>query len=177
LRPGKWPWSRFQLIVHPGWDHGVFIPMLLINPAANVPIVQVSVLRSQDPGDHIRMGKALATLRDSNVAILGSGFASWHNLAEMFPVMSGMVTARQMRPKTDPWNRAVTDAALAEKVEDREKKLAGWRQFPHSYDMHPRNGAEHFMPLIVCAGAGGDEKGSCYKDDFYGVDIYSYYWQ
>lgn len=160
-----------------GWDHGVFIPFLLINPKADVPIVQLSVLRSEDPAEHVRMGRALSALRDSNVAIVGSGFASLHNLPNLFALMSGNSSAaRELKPKTKEWNQALTDAVLEPDVQEREDRLAGWRKFPHSYDMHPRNGAEHFMPLLVCVGAGGDEKGQAYKDDFHGVDVYSYYW-
>lgn len=160
-----------------GWDHGVFIPFLLINPEADVPIVQLSVLRSEDPGEHVRLGRALSALRDSNVAIVGSGFASLHNLPNMFALMGGHPSVvRELKSKTKAWNHALTDAVLEEDVQERGKKLAGWRSLPHAYDMHPRNGAEHFMPLLVCAGAGGDEKGEMYKDDFHGVDICSYYW-
>ena len=56
-----------------GWDHGVFVPLTLLWPKADVPIVQMSVLENQDAEEHLRMGKALAKLRDENVMILGSG--------------------------------------------------------------------------------------------------------
>ena len=160
-----------------GWDHGVFIPFLLINPKADVPVVQLSVLRSQDPAEHIRLGRALSILRDSNVAIVGSGFASLHNLPLMFALMGGHPSAvKEAKTKTKAWNQALTDAVLDRDVQEREKRLAEWRKFPHAYDMHPRHGAEHFMPLLVCAGAGGDDKGEAYRDDFHGVDVFSYYW-
>ena len=58
----------------------------------------------------------------------------------------------------------------------REKKFEGWRSWPNAYTMHPRGGAEHFLPLIVCAGAGGATEGRKYADDFRGVDMWSYYW-
>jgi aromatic ring-opening dioxygenase catalytic subunit (LigB family) len=64
-----------------GWDHGVFVPMMLVNPKADVPIVQVSVLGSQDPKGLYEMGVALAPLRDQNIAIIGSGSASFHKYA------------------------------------------------------------------------------------------------
>lgn len=158
-----------------GWDHGVFIPFLLINPKADVPIVQLSVLESEDPAEHLRMGRALAFLRDANIAIVGSGFASFHNLPLMFRLM-GSGDASAIQSKTKEWNKALTEAVLEEKMEDRENRLSKWREFPHAYDMHPRHGAEHFMPLLVCAGAGGEVPGKGYKDDFHGVDIWSYYW-
>lgn len=160
-----------------GWDHGVFIPFMLIHPAADVPIVQLSVLGSEDPEEHIRMGRALSTLRDSGVAIVGSGFASLHNFALMRPLMSGDSSAvKEVKAVTGVFNKALTDAVQEKDSQEREKKLVEWRKFPRAYDIHPRHGAEHFMPLLVCAGAGGDEKAGAYKDDFGGVDIWSYYW-
>lgn len=64
-----------------GWDHGVFVPMKLINPAANIPIVQMSVLSDQDPERHYRIGQVLKKFRKDGVAILGSGM-SYHNMYE-----------------------------------------------------------------------------------------------
>ncbi|OJD30810.1 extradiol ring-cleavage dioxygenase [Diplodia corticola] len=156
-----------------GWDHGVFIPMLLINPKANIPIVQMSVLNSEDPVEHFRMGQALSKLRDSNVAVLGSGFPSLHNLRAMF---SGMTQQPSFKSRNDAWNRAVNEAVAEEEPEERRKKLEEWRKFPGAYDMHPRGGAEHFLPLIVCAGAAGEAKGKVYSDKFMGLDMFSYYW-
>lgn len=156
-----------------GWDHGVFIPMLLINPAADVPIVQLSVLVSESPADHFRMGRALASLRDSNVAIVGSGFASFHNLRLMF---SGIMGDLAFKQRSDAWSKAVGEAVLEKTVEEREEKVKEWRKWPGAYEMHPRGGAEHFLPLIVCAGAGGEGQGGSYKDSFNGLDMYSYYW-
>ncbi|KAG8159231.1 hypothetical protein KVR01_010892 [Diaporthe batatas] len=160
-----------------GWDHGVFIPFMLINPAADVPIVQLSVLQSEDPEEHIRMGRALSTLRDSNVAIVGSGFASLHDFALMRPLMSGDASAvGHIKTVTSEFNKVLTDVVQEKDSQERARKLAEWRKFPRAYDIHPRYGAEHFMPLLVCAGAGGDEKAGAYKDDFGGVDIWSYFW-
>jgi aromatic ring-opening dioxygenase catalytic subunit (LigB family) len=156
-----------------GWDHGVFVPMLLINPAADVPIVQLSVLSSEDPAAHIAMGKALAKLRDSNVAIIGSGFASFHNLRLLF---SGALQTPEFKARNVAWSQAVTDAVGTKELKERGKKFDGWREWPAGYEMHPRGGGEHFLPLVVCAGAGGDEGGEHYTDGFSGLDMYSYYW-
>ncbi|OMP82940.1 4,5-DOPA dioxygenase extradiol-like protein [Diplodia seriata] len=157
-----------------GWDHGVFVPMLLINPKADVPIVQMSVLTSEDPADHFRMGQALSKLRDSNVAIVGSGFPSLHNLRALF---GGIAQQPSFKSRNDAWSRAVNDAVGEEKSEERREKLEKWRKFPGSYDMHPRGGADHFLPLIVCAGAAGDGKGKKYSDKYMGIDMFSYYWK
>lgn len=160
-----------------GWDHGVFIPFLLINPAADVPIVQLSVLQSEDPVQHMAMGQALAKLRDSNVAVVGSGFASFHNMGLMRGLMMGMMESKGVKSRLDGFAAALDPAILEDKVEEREKKLKEWRSFPSSYDAHPRGGAEHFLPLLVCAAAGGEGVAKSYKDEFLGVDIWSYYWE
>lgn len=124
------------------------------------------------------MGRALATLRDANIAIVGSGFASFHNLRLMFPLMQGGGGADPaLVGKAKAWNAALTAAVTGgDSLDERAAALAKWRDFPHAYDMHPRHGAEHFLPLLVCVGAGGDDKGRGYVDDFLGLDIWSFYW-
>ena len=56
-----------------GWDHGVFVPMMLMFPKADVPIVCLSLLNDPDPAKHFDLGRALRPLRDEGVLILGSG--------------------------------------------------------------------------------------------------------
>jgi len=157
-----------------GWDHGVFVPMKVANPAADVPIVQLSVLSSEDPSAHFAMGQALSKLRDSNVAIIGSGFASLHSFRVM---ASGLTKDPAFIQRNVDWSKAVTNATLETSVEKRKTAFDGWREFPGAYEMHPRGGAEHFLPLIVCAGAGGEGKAKNYTDKFMGLDMYSYYWE
>lgn len=165
--------TRGLITYRTGWDHGVFIPMLLINPAANIPIVQMSVLSSESAADHYRMGVALSKLRDSNIAIIGSGFASFHNLRLMF---SGIMKDPTFKKKNDAWSEAVLDAVTTRDAEERGRKMEAWRQWPGAYEMHPRGGADHFLPLVVCAGAGGEGKAESYKDEFMGLEMYSYCW-
>ena len=158
-----------------GWDHGVFVPMTLVNPAADVPIVQMSVLESEDPTKHLRMGRALRALRAKNVAIVGSGFASFHNLPIMMAIRGGAdpATQAQVVDISQQWNAALTDVV----DKDPWKGLEAWRKLPGANVMHPPRGGEHFMPLIVSAGAAEEgEKARWYKDNYAGVDIYTYYW-
>ncbi|KAG5985886.1 hypothetical protein E4U54_005746, partial [Claviceps lovelessii] len=163
-----------------GWDHGVFVPLSLVNPQADIPIIQVSVLESEDPEQHLRMGKTLSRLRERNIAIVGSGFASMHNMGEMMGLMGGRGKgggSGSFKALSDEWNGALTKVVTAKERTERWNGLLGWRGLPHSARMHPLGGGEHFMPLLVCAGAAADgEEGGLYRDDFLGLGIYTYYW-
>ncbi|OAA74161.1 Extradiol ring-cleavage dioxygenase, class III enzyme, subunit B [Cordyceps fumosorosea ARSEF 2679] len=163
-----------------GWDHGVFVPLALALPAADIPIVQVSVLADEDPARHLAMGRALAALREDNVAVVGSGFASFHNLGIMRGLRGfsgGSVDPAWLafRQKTEEWNEALTGAVGEANATE---GVARWRELPHADMMHPPGGGEHFMPLLVCAGAARGEDGpsKAYKDEYMGVDIFTYYW-
>lgn len=167
------PNPNHKLTKHTGWDHGVFVPMTLVNPTANIPIIQLSVLTSEDPSTHLKIGQSLSTLRNSNIAIIGSGFSSFHNLRLLF---SGTTEDPAFQKRNKAWNNAIKAAIEEEDVEKRGEKLKGWREFDGAFEMHPKGGAEHFLPLVVCAGAGGAGKAKSYIDRFVGLDMYSFYW-
>ena len=100
-----------------------------------------------DPQRHIALGRALGDLRDEGVLIVGSGM-SYHNLRGFGPAFA--TPSRRF----DEWlTAAVTDPDAAR----RNAALAGWEQAPHARTCHPRE--EHLLPLMVVAGAGGDERG------------------
>jgi aromatic ring-opening dioxygenase catalytic subunit (LigB family) len=163
-----------QLDPSRGWDHGVFVPMKLILPDESIPIVQMSVLESEDPADHFKMGQALAILRKENIAIVGSGFPTFHNLRLLF---SGAASGPDFPSVVSEWSSALNEAILTKDADERLAKLKQWREFPHAYKMHPRGGAEHFLPLIVTAGAVGSAEGGLYGDDYKGMEMFSYYWE
>ena len=117
--------------------------MLIVNPSADTPIVQLSVLDSESPADHFAMGLALSRLRDSNIAIIGSGFATFHNMRHFF---SGITYELAFRTKSDAWSEAVGAAMAEPHAQKRAESIKSWRTWPHAYDMHPRGGAEHFLP-------------------------------
>lgn len=148
--------------------------MKLIDPSARTPIVQLSVLASESPSDSYAIGQALSSLRSKNIAIIGSGFATFHNLRLMFSAIS---STPEFKAQNEEWSESVTDAAMTTDVEGRGKRFEDWRKWPNSYMMHPRGGAEHFLPLIVCAGAAGEAEGKKYADAMRGLNMWSYYWE
>jgi aromatic ring-opening dioxygenase catalytic subunit (LigB family) len=122
------------------------VPFLLIYPHADVPLLQLSLQRSLDPGLHLRIGKALAPLRERGVLIVGSGM-SYHNVAAMFSGRGAEAAA-----SFDSWlHHAVQDPAT------RDAKLAAWRSAPGGRESHPRE--EHLIPLMVAAGAADGDAG------------------
>ncbi len=128
-----------------GLDHGVFVPLMLVYPGADVPVLQLSLQRRLDPAEHLAIGRALAPLRADGVLIVGSGM-SYHNLPDM-------MTGRGDEPAEafDTWlNAAVTDPA------DRDASLTAWRDAPGALAAHPT--PEHLLPLMVAAGAAAGEQ-------------------
>jgi aromatic ring-opening dioxygenase catalytic subunit (LigB family) len=143
-----------------GFDHGVFVPLKLTYPQADVPTIQLSLRAGLDPAEHLAMGRALAPLREEGVFILGSGM-SFHN-------MRSFNTA----PARDPSRRF--DAWLAEVARDepskRDAALASWTEAPSARACHPRE--EHLLPLMVVAGAAGDDRGEqVFHDEVMGVAV------
>lgn len=128
-----------------GWDHGVFIPLMVALPDADIPVAQLSLRQDLDPAAHIAAGRALAPLRDEGVLIVGSGM-SFHNLRERGP----QVTAR-----ADIWDDALTAAVTDPDPQARAGRVADWASLPHAHFAHPRE--EHLLPLMVALGAGGSD--------------------
>ena len=135
---------------HPtrGYDHGTFVPLYVMFPDADVPIVQMSILQSFDPEAHLAAGRALAPLRDEGVLIVGSGLPSYHDLSRMGPFSE--VPSRIF----DEW---LTETVVDTSGDERSKRLAHWDRAPSARDAHPRE--DHFIPLLVAAGAAEDDAG------------------
>jgi aromatic ring-opening dioxygenase catalytic subunit (LigB family) len=146
-----------------GFDHGVFVPLKVAFPEAKIPVVTLSLAASLDPALHLAAGRALASLRDEGVLIVGSGM-SFHNLRGYF------------RPET-PERASAFDTWLTRAVEssgaERNALLTGWREAPFAAYAHPRE--EHLIPLMVAVGAGGDSPGTrIFADEPMGAAISAY---
>ena len=131
-----------------GFDHGMFVPLALMFPDASIPCLQLSLIRGLNPGEHLRLGRALERLRDEGVLILGSGM-SYHNLQSLMNP-DGSAEARNQG-----FHQWLVELCVSEKLSsgEREAGLASWESAPHARDCHPRE--EHLLPLHVCMGAAG----------------------
>ena len=128
-----------------GFDHGAFVPMAVMYPDASVPVVQLSLKRGLDPQDHLAAGRALATLREEGVLIIGSG-SSYHNLRMLGP------ESKVPSAAFDDWLQRTLDGTL---IAERAAALAAWDAAPSARVAHPRE--EHLLPLMVAVGAAGQD--------------------
>lgn len=153
-----------------GLDHGAWVPLSRMYPDADIPILQLSVQTGEAPTYHLALGRALAPLRDDNVLILGSGGAT-HDL-------TAMVDRRRDDPPTayaeafDRWLEAVVTTGDME-------ALTNYRQYAPEADRNHPYPAEHFLPLLVIAGAASmnDKATRLHRDFEYGVlSLAAYRW-
>ncbi|MGE8134300.1 DODA-type extradiol aromatic ring-opening family dioxygenase [Novosphingobium subterraneum] len=126
--------------------------------AADIPVVQLSVLTSFDAAEHIAMGRLLAPLREEGVLVLGSGL-SYHNLRNFG--VKGQAASHAF----DRWLR---DRLSGVDGDQRAIALERWMDGPAAMQAHPR--PEHLLPLHVIAGAAGADPCSVqfHQDDFFG---------
>ncbi len=131
-----------------GWDHGVFVPMKVIFPDADIPTVQLSLRHGLDPATHLALGRALAPLRREGVLIVGSG-QTYHNMRGFMGGGGGVDPAAEA---FDAWLRgAMADGAT------RDRSLIAWEQAPGARQAQPHE--DHLLPLMVAAGAASGEPG------------------
>lgn len=147
-----------------GYDHGVFVPLKVAFPQAQIPVVPLSLAAGRngalDPELHLAAGRALAPLRDEGVLIVGSGM-SFHNLRAYF-----RPETQQAALDFDAWLTKTVEAPAAE----RDERLRNWANAPQGRFAHPRE--EHLIPLMVAAGGGGDAPGKrIFNDEPMGAAI------
>jgi len=131
-----------------GYDHGTFVPLGLMYPQADVPIVLLSMKSGYDPAEHLRVGQLLQPLRDEGVLILGSGL-TYHNMRGFGNPASTPIAAA--------FERYLNDAVTQSDVHVRNQMLLSWQTAPHARLAHPRE--DHLIPLMVVAGAAGTDRG------------------
>jgi aromatic ring-opening dioxygenase catalytic subunit (LigB family) len=133
-----------------GFDHGMFIPLKLMFPEADVPVVQLSLRADLDPTAHLAAGRALAPLREEGVLIVGSGM-SFHNMRGYGDPRFGPIS-----DEFDSWLAATVEGSPAA----REAALRNWASAPSARLSHPPRAEEHLIPLHVAAGAAAGDRGA-----------------
>jgi aromatic ring-opening dioxygenase catalytic subunit (LigB family) len=141
-----------------GFDHGVFAPLYVVYPDADVPILQLSLRSGYDPAAHLAAGRALAPLCNDGVLIVGSGL-SYHNLREFSPL------GARASAEFDGWLSPTLTELTAD---ERSARLEKWETAPAARIAHPQE--DHLIPLMVAVGAAEDEPGvrTYHQDDFFG---------
>ncbi len=140
-----------------GFDHGLFVPLKIMYPEADIPCVQLSLIKGLDPAAHIQMGAALSGLDHENLLIIGSGF-SFHNMRSFFEVDTPQT--RSMNEQFEAWLiDTCCDAGLSEA--ERAARLERWEQTPYARYCHPRE--EHLMPLLACYGVAQAPCDQCFE--------------
>jgi 4,5-DOPA dioxygenase extradiol len=167
LRAGDIP-SRID--TERGFDHGLFIPLKMMYPQADIPSIQISLLRSLEPSEHIALGKALGYLLGENVLVVGSGF-SFHNL--MAFSWDGVA---ESDPRNDAFQQWLIEVCTGSTPQhEREQRLVAWEKAPSARYCHPR--AEHLLPLHVCVGLAAKPGKVVFDEYILGKRAVAFLWQ
>jgi len=155
---------------HRGFDHGLFVPLKIMYPEADIPCIQLSLLRGLDPAQHIRIGKALAGLGHDGLLVVGSGF-SFHNMKAFFTPDSD--DTRAMNAAFEQW---LIETLSAPGVDEsvRAQNLKRWQQAPFARYCHPRE--EHLLPLHVCYGVAQKPCGEYFELEILNKKSSMYLW-
>jgi len=143
-----------------GFDHGLFVPLKIMYPEADLPCIQLSLVDSLNAREHIKIGEALSGLEYKNLLVIGSGF-SFHNMKAFFAPST--TETQSMNESFEQW---LIDTCSNPKINEIERtnRLVNWQNAPSARYCHPRE--EHLLPLHVCYGVA---KRAC--KDFFELNI------
>lgn len=152
-----------------GLDHGAWVPLCLMYPDADIPVMQLSLLENATPAAHVELGEALSALRDENILVIGSG-ALTHNLAE-FRGQDIQAPVPAWVSEFGSWMHEMLEA------NHRDALLSYRNQAPHAARNHPTE--EHLMPLFVAMGAAGqaakaERIHASYEYGILAMDVYAF---
>ncbi len=152
-----------------GFDHGLFIPLKMMYPEADIPATQLSLLRGLDPAAHLALGKALRALQGENILIIGSGF-SFHNMGAF--IWEGGRRTDAANDSFQNWLIETCTGPLS--PSERQRRLIEWQKAPSARYCHPRE--EHLLPLHVCAGMAGKTATTIFDDYILGKRSIAFLW-
>lgn len=161
-----------------GWDHGVWVPLLLLRPEADLPVVQVSIPKGEEfaaTKSALKMGRSLEAFREEGYIILGSG-SSYHNFAAVIDSIEGKPGAPPIESNR-PFEDAMEEVAKIPDADEKCRRMQKWRDFPASEAVQPPNSSEHFLPFIVNIGSAGSDIGKKLGEwELFGTIMSSYIW-
>lgn len=145
-------YSKLKATADParGLDHGAWLPLSILFPDADIPVVELSLHTSLDPEMHFALGRALEALRDEGILILGSGSLT-HDLADLEKISSDPSLPDVLGERSRRFETWVTDLLTGSAPYARARGLTRFRDHPDARAVHA-NG-EHLLPLVVVAGA------------------------
>ncbi|CAF0837286.1 unnamed protein product [Didymodactylos carnosus] len=123
------------------FDHGVFIPLKLMYPNADIPVVSMSILDNYSPEQHVAIGKAISPLREQGILIIGSG---------------SITHGRASRTQSHEFVDAITNTLQTLLPNEREQAVINWTKLPYARENHGHE--DHLIPLHVIVGAAGQDK-------------------
>jgi len=129
-----------------GFDHGLFVPLKIMYPDADIPCIQLSLVNTMDADLHIAIGEALQTLSEQNVLVIGSGF-TFHNMNAFFAANTAQST--RLNSQFEAWLRDIC-CNPGYQHQQRTALLSAWDKAEGARYCHPRE--EHLLPLHVCYG-------------------------
>ncbi|PLX90575.1 MAG: dioxygenase [Desulfuromonas sp.] len=152
-----------------GFDHGVFIPLKLMYPEADIPTQQLSLEKGLDPSGHLALGRALRALKKENILVIGSGF-SFHNLQAF-----DWHGADKNDPANDAFQSWLIDTCSGAYTQpEREQRLKEWTTAPGARYCHPRE--EHLLPLHVCLAMAEAPATTIFDDYILGKRAIAFQW-
>jgi 4,5-DOPA dioxygenase extradiol len=129
-----------------GLDHGAWVPLMLMYPKADIPVAQLSIQTERGPEHHLKLGRALAPLREDDILVIGTGSMT-HNLRTL--------ARGQLHAPEAPWAHDFAEWIHAAIAEGRTGDLIAYRRkAPNAVLAHPEE--DHFLPLFSALGAGGE---------------------
>jgi len=152
-----------------GYDHGLFIPLKLMYPQANIPCLQISLLKGLNSSAHLALGKGLRGLMGENILVVGSGF-SFHNMRAF-----NWGAIDEPDPANDlfqDWLIETCSSPLSNA--ERELRLTEWDKAASARYCHPRE--EHLLPLHVCQAMANKQATLIYDDRILGKRNVGFLW-
>jgi 4,5-DOPA dioxygenase extradiol len=153
-----------------GYDHGTWVPLMLLYPEADIPVVQLAVQPQLGPAHHVAVGRALASLKGEDILLIGSGSAT-HNLEEFY------YGAHAPDQPPLPWVSAFTQWVHERVTAGRIEELIRYRTLaPYAVENHPTE--EHLLPLFIALGASEGVAGrrvhASYRNGVIAMDTYAF---